>query len=353
MKVLFVYKFLTVGGVETVLRARIAHLADRGVEAHCWFFADYGGSALFRDVPDRVHVGTPEQAVKLIVRGGFDVVSTIDTEEILPVLAALPEPPPVVVEAHSAYLENLDYLLRLPRGLVKLLLVPTRGHGDLIADRLRGDWSIRVVPNPVADSFLLPLPVNEIWSASPQVAWIGRLDDHKNWRGFLELAARATRDGLDAEYVIVGHPVEPRSSQDLQEAATAAGMLGRLRWLCALPHARVPALLDDVRASGGVLVVTSRGESFGMTVVEAMARGCAVVLPAAAPYDETTTLGTSSLGYAPGSTAAAASVVRRVLADAELRSAVGEAARVQVLERYSAAATLGALVNALHEAAGS
>ena len=47
MKVLFVYKYLTLGGVETVLRARLDGLAECGIDAHAWFFDDLGGRALF------------------------------------------------------------------------------------------------------------------------------------------------------------------------------------------------------------------------------------------------------------------------------------------------------------------
>jgi hypothetical protein len=38
VKVLFVYKYLTLGGVEAVLRARLDGLSAAGIEAHAWFF---------------------------------------------------------------------------------------------------------------------------------------------------------------------------------------------------------------------------------------------------------------------------------------------------------------------------
>ena len=41
----------------------------------------------------------------------------------------------------------------------------------------------------------------------------------------------------------------------------------------ALPYGRIPLFLDAVRDSGGVLVSTSRAESFGLTVAEAEIKG--------------------------------------------------------------------------------
>ena len=350
MKVLFIYKFCTLGGVETVLRARVEHLAAHGVEAHCFFFADYGGRALFADRPDRMHLGTPQEAVAFAVAGRFDVVSTIDTEEVLPLFAGRPAAPPLVLEAHSAYLENLSYLDDLPSNVVRRVLVPSRSHSELVKQRLRGSWPVDVVPNPVADVFLTPWEAERTGRRLPQVAWLGRLDDHKNWRGFVAAAAALHASGVDAEYVLAGHPVEPRSADDLRSTAGAAGILDRLRWLCALPHRRVPDLLDGVRDSGGAVVLTSRGESFGMTVVEAMARGCAVVVPHCAPYDETTTFGVSSADYRPEDMSSAASVLQRLLGDADERKRLGEAGRAEVLERYGSGPAMGALVEALRRA---
>ncbi len=56
MKVLFVYKYLTLGGCETVLRARLDGLTALGVDARAWFLNDGPGRSIFAGVEDRVHL---------------------------------------------------------------------------------------------------------------------------------------------------------------------------------------------------------------------------------------------------------------------------------------------------------
>ena len=47
MKILFVYKYLTMGGVESVLSARLMGLPNFGVDARAWFLSDGAGRGCF------------------------------------------------------------------------------------------------------------------------------------------------------------------------------------------------------------------------------------------------------------------------------------------------------------------
>ena len=123
MKILFVYKYLTPGGVETVLRARLETLHEMGVEAFAWFLGDSGGRYIFAGLEDRIFIG--HEAMSLSHLSEFDVISSIDTEEIIPLLRGLPPSTKVIFEVHSPYFENLEYLksrefrnLNIPRILV-------------------------------------------------------------------------------------------------------------------------------------------------------------------------------------------------------------------------------------------
>src|SRR4029078_5969265 len=80
--VLFAYKFLTIGGVETVLRARMDGLDPLGVEAHAWFFHDLGGGSMVGGVEERVRIGDPAACVAAAEREGFDLLCSIDSEEV-------------------------------------------------------------------------------------------------------------------------------------------------------------------------------------------------------------------------------------------------------------------------------
>jgi L-malate glycosyltransferase len=345
VKVLFVYSYLTLGGVETVLRARLDGLAEWGIEAHAWFFHDLGGRAVFAGREDRVHVGDAAACLRFAARQGFDLLSSIDTPEAF--FARGERPARLIVECHSPYLENIEYLRRLAPLEPAAVLVPSEHQRRVVLERTGPGVDVRVVPNPLRREFTgepspFPAPPRR-----PAVAWIGRLDGLKNWQGFVELGGALLRRGVEVELWIAGKPVEAETAADLLARAREAGVLGRLRWYRGLPHHRVPALLDAVRDSGGVLVSTSNGESFGMTVAEAMARQCPVAVPGGPPFTEFVEDGVCGLTFPPGSTEGAAECVRILLTDAALRARCGRRGRESVLARFAPEPALAALAGEL------
>lgn len=350
MKVLFVYKYLTLGGVEAVLRARLEGLSREGIEAHAWFFHDYGGRPIFSGLEDRLRVGPPEECLRFARSGGFDLLSTIDSEEILPgFVGASVGRPRLVVECHSAYLASIDYLRGLAACRPAAVFTPSETQRRLVRERVGEGIEVRVVPNPLRQEFVaepLPFPAPP---PRPVVAWIGRLDDQKNWTGLLEIAGLLERRGTGCETWIVGKPVETGGAAQLLERARKEGVLGRLRWFGALPYGRIPRILDAVRDSGGVVVSTSRGESFGLTIAEAMARRCAVAAPRQGPFTEFVEDRETGSLFAPGSAESAADRIGELLADGDLRARLGERAREAVLARFAPAPALAALAREIRE----
>jgi glycosyltransferase involved in cell wall biosynthesis len=348
VKVLFVYKYLTLGGVEAVLRARLDGLAASGIEAHAWFFHDYGGRSIFRGREDRLHVGSPGECLRFARAEGFDLLGTIDSEEVLPGFAGGGrERPRLIVECHSAYLANIEYLRGLGDCRPAAVFTPSEAQRRLALERVGEGIDVRVVPNPLRREFVVEPESFPAPPPRPVVAWIGRLDDHKNWQGFLEIAGALNQRGVGCEAWIIGRPVEDDGAARLREKARGEGVLGRLRWFGALPHGRIPTFLDAVRDSGGVVVSTSRGESFGLTIAEAMARRCAVAAPDHSAFPEFVLPGRTGSLFPPGSAESAADRVQELMASPELRARLGARARESVLERFAPEPALAVLAREL------
>ena len=344
MKVLFVYKYLTLGGVEAVLRARLDGLAGSGgIEAHAWFFHDYGGRSIFRGREDRLHVGPVEECLRFARRERFDLLSSIDTEEVLPGFNGTAGGPRLVMDCHSAYLANIEYLRGLAAHRPAAVFTPSEAQRRLVLERVGAGIPVRVVPNPLREEFVAEPPPFPAPPPRPVIAWIGRLDDHKNWRGFVEIAGLLGRRGAGHEAWIIGKPIEADGPARLLEAAREEKVLRRLRWFGALPYGRIPTFLDAVRESGGVVVSTSRGESFGLTIAEAMARRCAVAAPDHSAFPEFVEPGKTGALFTPGSAASAADRIQELLADAGLRAALGGRARESVLARFAPEPALAVL----------
>jgi len=325
----------------------LGELDRHGIEAHCWFFHDFGGRAIFSGFEDRLHLGEPAACVAFAAAGEFDLAVTIDSEEVLAPLEGEGALARWVLECHSAYPGNIDYLRDLDRSRLRGILVPSAMQARRVADRLRIDVPIEVVPNPLAHAFL-SAPVSFTGAPSPPILlWVGRLDSHKNWEEYVDLAAAVAARFPRLEAWIVGHPAEADAGRRLLAQASANGLLAHLRWFRGVPHRVMPRFFDAVRETGGLAITTSRGESFGMTVIEAMARACPVLAPAEAPYDEYIENGVSGTLYPAGRGGAAASGVAELLENVALRSRLGAAARAVALARFSPSATIDRLVESL------
>jgi glycosyltransferase involved in cell wall biosynthesis len=225
--------------------------------------------------------------------------------------------------------------------------VPSEYQSHVVRKRVGGDAIIQVLPNPLAEHFktdiddFTPLPPH------PIVAWIGRLDELKNWQEFIHIA-KLVKDLVPAvEFWIVGRSGGEDISRNLYQQARRAGILDCLRWYRGLPYVKIPSLLDAVRSSGGLVVSTSKGDSFGMTVAEAMARACPVLVPSQGPFGEFVEDGVHGFMYSLGSPKEAASKIKLLLQDEELRSQFGSHGREHILKRHAAKPSIQVLAREL------
>jgi GT2 family glycosyltransferase/glycosyltransferase involved in cell wall biosynthesis len=277
-RILFVYQFLTLGGVEVVMQTRLRELASRDIEARMLFLAESGGGeSIFNQMGDQVAVHTEEAEIEKYVRDfNPDWISTIDTPGIIPIARRVVPDARIAYEVHTPYPDYVALLLD-PDLMARVsgIIVPSQSQKEFIALRIARPLPIEVVPNSLPKEFL-----NKTESNPPKsniVMWVGRLDDLKNWRGFIQLAARV-RESIEAEFWIVGG-LRNREEGNLFEAIQKAGLMDSFRWLPAVSYEDMPRLYDYVGRSGGCLVSTSWAESFGMAALEAMASGCPVIAP--------------------------------------------------------------------------
>jgi len=351
MNVTFVYRYLTLGGVEVVLRSRAQGLAAHGIHPTLWFLSDGPGRSLFDAAQTRLRVGGLEQLRLHLEAGEADVISIIDTPEALTSIPSPPRTLSVVIEVHTSYPENRLYLRSPACDLADAVFVPSEHQRRVVSREMPRPPDVRVVPNPIGGAFEAPLADFDAGGHVPVVAWVGRLDWLKDWRGFLRIAIRVMHRMPEVEFWIAGGG-SPDEEADFQRQCRRSGVMPRLRWLRGLPHSTMPRLYDGVRASGGVVISTSRGESFGMAVAEAMARGCAVVAPRLGPFPEFITDGNEGRLYRAGKVADAADAVVDLLSESGTRNRMGAKAREAILRSHATAPAIHSLASSLAHVAG-
>lgn len=352
MRILFVYKYLTLGGVETVLRARLEGLDSWGIESEAWFLSDGPGKSMFDELDAQLRIGSVDELAEFLKVERFDLISSLDTEEVFPLIRRLQGQSKFTLEVHTPYPENLEYLKRVGNIAIDGLLVPSEYQIGVVMEYLDKELEFHVIPNPLGKGFVqeleefLPIP------SYPILAWVGRIDRLKNWREFIEIGGILRSQGRSIECWLIGREVTDRGEERVFTIANGAGIIDRLRWFRGVDYAHLPRFLDAVRTSGGLFISTSRADSFGMTVAEGMARGCAVLVPSEGPFGEYILNGVNGMSYQLGDLIEAVAKVSDLLDDEDLRYSFGINGRETILEKHAPHVALEAFAEVMKRIVG-
>ncbi len=177
------------------------------------------------------------------------------------------------------------------------------------------------------------------------VAFLGRLDPVKGADLFLEMARRLHAGGADLKYLIIGTgAAEGELRRRAQEIGSEVAFAG------SVASDKVPAYLRAV----DIVVVPSRREAGGISCLEAMAAGKAVVASRVGGLSAAVRDGESGLLVEVGAEAetvsALAGAVRRLIGDPALRRRLGEAARREASVRFGRGPYLDRLETLYREA---
>jgi glycosyltransferase involved in cell wall biosynthesis len=113
------------------------------------------------------------------------------------------------------------------------------------------------------------------WDKKP-ICYVGRMDSLKNTKELLEIFAKLIEKHDEYVLVLAGN-VMP-DYMDLDAQIHSHELIGKVNALGAIPFEDVRGLLACVKMSDGIFVSPSLGESFGLSVLEAMANEVPVVI---------------------------------------------------------------------------
>jgi glycosyltransferase involved in cell wall biosynthesis len=251
----------------------------------------------------------------------------------------VPKKIPVVWHLHDFYgLRPLaSFILRRLRGRVRAGIAISQAVAADAAKVLPG-VPVRIVRNAIDINRHKPGPGDDLdrlaglSSASPGTVRIGLVATYARWKGhltFLDSAQLLAKSApaLPVRWYIIGGPIYQTTAQfsesELRSAVADRGIQDRVGF--------VPFQQDPVGVYRGLDIVihaSTLPEPFGLTVVEAMACGRAVVVSAAGGAAELFTDGRDGLGVNPGDANGIADAVNRLVWDSAYRERLGIAARV-------------------------
>ena len=262
-------------------------------------------------------------------------------------LATFAAPSPVVGTFHafakrSRLMELAAPALRTVHRRLSASVAVSEAAAAFLARAVPGE--VEIVPNGVdVERFAHPGTTAPELPGGRRVLWVHRLDPQKGFPVAVRAFARLAAELEDVSLVVAG------DGRDRD----AIGLLPRLDrdrvvMLGSVAHDRLPGYL----AGADVFVASATGqESFGISLVEAMAAGVPVVATDIDGYREVVRDGVDGLLVRPGDPNALARALKRVLEEPELAAALRRGGRERA-ETYSWEAVAPRLEAVFARAAG-
>lgn len=165
------------------------------------------------------------------------------------------------------------------------------------------------------------------------IGCFGRVRAQKGTDLFVEAMCRLLPRHPDFTAVIVGQitPEQTAFASELRTRIAAAALQSRIVMTGELPIAEVQRWYQRLT----IYAFTSRNEGFGLTLIEAMAAGSALVAARAGAAELVVEDGVSGVLVPVGDADALAGALERLMRDAAAAAAMGARGRARVLERFS------------------
>ena len=278
-RVLFLYKFGILGGVCTQLYHRLTAIPKNELEVHCGFMGNHGAEDLLGGSCELHFSLDGNGMVELLEREKFDLVVIIDTEEYIEQILEMETRPRVLIEVHTSIERNLEYLTRIPENLPYGFITVSEYMREEVLKRvgyLEAN-KLKILGN-IIDTSKFTYSELQRKEGVPPLVWVGKIDDHKNWRLAMEISGVLRDRGVVHElWFVGGHTASGARSEEFFTYAEECGIIDTIKWFDKIEHSEISKLLRRARNLGGVGLVTSKGESFGMSILESILVGLPVV----------------------------------------------------------------------------
>lgn len=290
---------------------------------------------------------------RLVHEQDFDIAHIHNLTQLVPMIRRRPSRVKIILHMHCEWLDQLDTPMMAARAQMCDMIVGcsdhitnlTRRRFPMLADRCR------TLANGVdTDAYSPAQPANH--SPGPNILFVGRVSPEKGLHDLVD-AFRTVRQACpQARLRIVGaNNVAP--SEFLVDLSNEPLVLQLKRFYQGsyLMHLKSRAGTDleaiefvghvahtelvDYYRQADVVVCPSLSESFGMSLIEAMACGKPVVATAVGGMKEIVTEGQTGRLCPPAKPELFAEAMLTLLGNPRLSAAMGEAARRRAIQEYS------------------
>lgn len=293
MKVLVIWRLLTVGGVNAGWRNRSIYFKKHGIETEFLYTTDHGGLHIMQDIAPVYITKDEQEIVQIIKNNHYDAIIVVDTGKAFKWIKKAGFIGPVIVEARTPELIKIQPQLNSFRGIQpEAIIVPSIYQQRMI--RIITDGiPIHVIYNGIDTGVYRALSMDEIdYDSIPLfplgkkvIGWIGRLDKRKNWQMLLEVAKIIKSQRTDIEIWLIGG-AQSVQREEFKMRWQEEQLTDIIKWFPVIPYQQMPHVYAKIRQSGGCTLATTKTESFGNTFIESMVCGVPVVASKMVPVTE-------------------------------------------------------------------
>jgi L-malate glycosyltransferase len=359
MKVLVIWRLLTVGGVNAGWRNRSIYFKKHGIETEFLYTTDHGGLHIMEDVAPVYLTKDEQEIIKIIRDNHYDAIIVVDTGAAFKWIKKAKYKGPVLVEARTPELIKLKPHLKSFRGILpEAIIVPSQYQRRLVSI-LTDEIPIHVIYNGIDTTFYRALSDDEInVESEPKrlngkkiIGWIGRLDKRKNWQMLLEIAKLMKSQRDDIEFWVIG------GAQSVQRDEFAAQwqeeqLTDVVKWFPVIPYQQMPHVYAKIRQSGGCTLATTKTESFGNTFIESMISGVPVVASKMMPITELVIHGEHGLLFRGQNVEDGVKQLSEIVDNPTLHRQMSESAVKRVHEKFAIEVVAAQYVQLLKKIAG-
>lgn len=344
MKVLIIWRLLTVGGVNAGWRNRAVYFKKHGINTEFLYMKDHGGLHIMEDVAPVYLTKDKQEINNIITKNHYDAIIVVDTGYAYEWLKKAGYEGPVIVEARTPELIKLRPHIKNFHGIVpKTFVVPSYYQKDLLSILYDTEHiPVNVIYNGIDVSFFRPLEKEDIsFTEEPLlppdkkiIGWIGRLDRRKNWPMLIEVAKRIKAERNDVEIWVIGG-AQSVQREEFRAAWQAEKLTDIINWFPVIPYQQMPHVYAKILLSGGCTLATTKSESFGNTFIEAMSCGVPVVASNIRPITELVKRGETGLLYRGQNVDDAIRQLYGILDNPALHKKMSQNAIAHVREKFS------------------
>ncbi|MDN4073664.1 glycosyltransferase family 4 protein [Fictibacillus terranigra] len=178
-----------------------------------------------------------------------------------------------------------------------------------------------------------PLPVN----SHPIIGWIGRIEDNKNWREFLQIGHELMRHKPTIQLYMFEDPTlsTPTEREEFQQLIKRLNLQSNLTLHANIPNDQMADYFSIIGDSGGFLCSTSKVEGAPYSVLEAMTCKCPILTTDSDGVRSSIIHNQTGKYYTLGNIAEAVREAKELMTDLILRENIRSTALTHVRTHFS------------------